>query len=87
MSLLAPSTDALAEKVARAIDPLAFEKNWRARMTIAISQAHAVIDAMQTDELLAAFEALIVDVENKWGDPHTLRQARAVWEKYQGGTK
>lgn len=36
------------------------------------------------NDLLAALEALVNDVENKWGDPHTLLEARYAIKKARG---
>lgn len=35
-------------------------------------------------EMLEALRALVDDVESKWGDPHTLRHARATLAKAEG---
>ncbi len=55
------------EILARAIDPLAFDRQWKARMEIAVDQVRAVLRALRdnvTDGMLdAAYSAAGIDDE------------------------
>lgn len=46
-----------------------------------IRYAHDAALIAAAPDLLDALKALVTDVENGWGDPHTLREARCALKK------